>query len=140
MTLFGQAFYGPKKRKIFFLIFWIWLLFIVYNSVSPQNPSPIDNDNSIFFIRPDYLLHFLAYLILIVFYGLWRSKNILSLPRNILWIGLAAGLSMAFLTEIIQLSIPGRSFNPYDILANSLGILFGVTLIISSSQGKVERR
>ncbi len=61
------------------------------------------------------LLSFLAYSYTLVH----PRKN------SLVKIALAVFLFSAFL-EVVQLLIPYRSFNPYDMLANAMGVLSGI--------------
>jgi len=44
------------------------------------------------------------------------------------YLGIVAGIGLGILMEIIQQSIPGRGFEYYDIIANSLGTISGFLL------------
>lgn len=45
-------------------------------------------------------------------------------------------LVYSFIIEVIQGFIPGRSFNPYDFLANVVGIALGVWMVTKKGRGK----
>lgn len=47
------------------------------------------------------------------------------------YIGVLAGIGLGILMEILQQNIPGRGFEYYDILANSIGTLSGFVLFES---------
>ena len=80
-------------------------------------------------IRLDYLLHFLVYLAICLYY-LFGQKNSLALFREkALLKFILAVFSLATITEVVQIWVPGRSFNPLDWVANVVGVIAGVVMI-----------
>ena len=87
-------------------------------------------------IRWDYLLHALAYAPLSVMLGLFLKKRSLvqkqqEINKIRFWI-LVIVLSMLItaLFELVQLIIPYRNFNINDILANGVGTVLGLMVIL----------
>jgi len=87
-------------------------------------PGKIEMDG--FEIRLDYIIHFSAYFILVLLYLLWLGikgpgKKILFFLLSVL-----GGFVISSLIEGIQIFIPGRMYNPVDILYNCVGVTTGV--------------
>lgn len=121
------------KQLIFFLkpyskyLLIIWVVAISTVSSIPHLPSPkIGTGKGE--IRLDYLIHFCEYGVLIFFSLLsFLDKNFnLSLKRYIV-ITIAAAL-FAAADEFHQKFIPGRTFNPKDIMSNLAGIFTGLMI------------
>jgi VanZ family protein len=107
----------------------IWLVFIIVVSSVPSLPTPKINTGKVV-IRLDYLFHLceygaLAFLAFLSFAGkefnLAFSKYLLITLYLVLF---------AIFDELHQKLIPGRSFNPKDILSNITGILAGTIFCI----------
>lgn len=76
----------------------------------------------------DTLRHFLGYVIIGAAYYLglkWQPADEFSSYARVVWPVVAFGA----LTELLQLAIPTRSCNFYDLLANTLGPLTGYLLV-----------
>jgi len=115
-----------RRRTLFQLLFWSWLIFILINTVSPKQISSGASEKNLLFIRLDYLEHFGAYLVLSLFFYFWQANGYLSLFKKQFFIFLAGAIVLVVGSELSQLFIPGRSFNEYDLLANSLGLAAGI--------------
>ena len=116
-----------KRRKTLFqILFWSWLIFILINTLSPKQLTTGGSDQDLLFIRLDYLEHFGAYLILAVFFYFWQANGHLSLFKKQFLIFLTGAIVLVVGSELSQLIIPGRSFNEYDLLANGLGLAAGI--------------
>lgn len=113
-----------------------WKLFPVYTillillSVLPIN-GPGSQINHIFIVhlRLDYIIHALVYIPLTIL--AWSDRRIdfyaLSLKTAAWIIGL---LVFAAVTEWIQFFLPYRAFNINDLIANSLGIIVGLIIVM----------
>lgn len=111
-----------NNKTLFKYLFWIWLITIFILSCLPNIPvQQINVWNEPF--RLDYLEHFLVFGGLAVFYVLWKSneKGVFILKRYCLSVFLLVGF--ASVSEICQILIPGRSFNPLDLIYNILGLI-----------------
>jgi len=108
------------KNKICKIAFWLWFGIILILSVIPNTPE----QKIEFFgspIRLDYLEHFGIFFILGMLYILWtRSLKLNPMLTLVLY---------AVCTELIQIFIPGRTFNPWDFIYNVLGLLIGVIVV-----------
>lgn len=114
-----------RRSCLYFWLFLGWVLAIVIFSVIPLSKDLKElYENR--FVRGDYLLHCLVFLLGYLIYRLntpvGGNYEASSLPRVLL----IAILVLALLAEVVQLAIPSRTFNLYDVLANYTGIAFGM--------------
>ncbi|MBN2347243.1 MAG: VanZ family protein [Bacteroidales bacterium] len=108
-----------KYQKVFRIFFWVWSTIVFVLSVWPNTPKQeIRVFGSPF--RIDYYEHFFVFAFLGVLFILQRKQIIR--PDVIIVLAL---LGFAILTESLQLFIPGRFFNPYDLAYNILGLMAG---------------
>lgn len=82
-----------------------------------------------FQIRLDHLLHFFVYFLICIYYLFGILKDIKLFEKNSLSKFVLLTLLLAVVTEVIQLWIPERTFNVYDLVANVVGLLIGLGLI-----------
>jgi VanZ family protein len=111
------------RKIIFGILFSVWIVILVLLSVWPTANSFIQQDISEF--HWDYLEHFILYFIVGFLYIFWRINKDLSLSLTELIIFIAAGVIFSWLTEYIQVYIPGRALNIYDMISNMAGIISG---------------
>ena len=117
-----------RFKPFFKVFFWIWLLFILTISSTPNLPDlKLNIDEST--IRIDYAIHFIEYFLLVSFFLMWRIKNNLNPTIPIILLTLIIGMTTGFLDEFHQKIITGRTFNPIDMLSNFLGVLTGVATV-----------
>lgn len=111
-----------QQKKQFKIIFWLWALTLFILSSIPNIPTQQINiwDEP---FRLDYLEHFGVFFLLGLFYILWKSEKevVFSYVKN-RWYILAL-LVFASLNELHQIWIPGRTFNPLDLIYNTLGLV-----------------
>lgn len=96
------------------------------------------NNIYILSLRLDYLVHFAIYIIWM--WLAWKSYTISfrrDAVRALLW--LLGGLVFANLSELIQIFVPYRAFNRFDLLANVIGVIIGSLYFwIPGGKGAVE--
>jgi hypothetical protein len=113
----------------FVTILWATCIFIV--SVIPSSDLP-----SFSIWEPDKIAHFIVYGLLTFFackMYLQRNKTMQkSMPAKIY--AFASCILYGICIEVIQLFLPTRSFDPFDILANTIGCLLGILAITLSSK------
>ena len=129
-----------KLLKIKFITY-SYLLILLLGTVLPlSSVSPSLNDNYTLHIRWDYLLHALVYIPLPVLLGLYlkRRSTERSEPRigkYRLWILIVLfTLPVTVLLEVLQLVIPYRAFNINDLMANGVGAIIGLMVILIFSK------
>ena len=114
-----------RNKKLFTIAFWLWVLMIAYFTFTPQSPRlKFDIKEQSF--RLDYLFHFAVYFGLAVLYFLWKADKNYRIKLRFLMSFIFAAILFSGLSEILQNSIPGRSFNPIDFYSNTVGIIAGI--------------
>ncbi len=116
-----------QQKKLFKVLFWVWGVIILILSSLPNIPTQQVNiwDEP---FRLDYIEHFGVFAILGGFFVVWKMKPIgcFSVKEHIRPI--IAILVFAALDEIHQIWIPGRAFNPLDLIYNLAGLLAAYSL------------
>ena len=109
----------PHLRRLALAFFVLSLLVISYLALSPTPPKAAD-------LGWDKLNHFGAFGTLTILGGLaWPGRRLL----------LAAGLlAYGGLIEILQTQVPGRSAEWVDLLADGIGILLGLAVLLLLSR------
>ncbi len=117
---------------IYKIFFWSWLVIISLLSVWAQ--LPVNNmEKGYSFLRIDYLAHLAAYFFLGFFFIKGYLRNtVIKYKFAILVVGI--GLIYAVLTEVIQLYVRGRTFNPLDLIYNCAGITIGLVITMASGR------
>ena len=108
----------------FLFVFWVFSL-IILNVIPNYTPPSLQMEESSF-LRTDYLLHFLSFLMLPVFYYLSGRKTLVNRILKTSWPLILTGIFFAAFAEGVQIFVPGRSFNPVDMLFNVTGLLSGI--------------
>lgn len=116
-------------------LFWAWFAILLLSQVLPLG----DRVGSFllathFSLRFDYLFHTLTYMMFAVIYLIARNsdqKAFLQCSFNKYMVIIAL---LAIIIEFIQLLLPYRTFNLFDIAFNLLGALFGIFLVILSKK------
>lgn len=101
------------KKLLFRTSLIIIIIGICYLSLTPTETITIGNDK---------ISHFIAYSILMMNIGILTFEN----KRQFLF-GIIAAILFGIAIEIIQHFVPGRYMSFFDILANTAGVLIGVT-------------
>jgi VanZ family protein len=105
----------------------IWLIAITTVSSIPHLPSPKIDTGKVE-IRLDYLVHFCEYGVLIFLSLLSFVQKDFRLSRIRYILITIAVIVFAVADEFHQKLIPGRTFNPNDILSNMSGIITGLII------------
>lgn len=76
-------------------------------------------------IRADYIIHAIFFVPWMVLANLrWNQSN----KCKAFWYLLGIGAVLAIASEIVQLLIPKKTFNPIDLIANAVGIVNGALI------------
>jgi len=113
-------------KPIWIILLVLWAGFLLVIGVIPDTGNFFQQPGSGF--RWDYLEHFIGYFILGMLFVIWRSNHSFRIQPVELIIFLVAASLFGWLTEYIQIFIPGRSFNIIDMLYNLIGVLTGTLL------------
>ena len=99
-------------RILFVAAGWSIAAIIVWLSLTPSPPQ-IDIEHG------DKLGHFAAYGTLMLWFCLLYTRRISRIAYALLWIGMGIGL------EFVQGQLGYRTYEVYDLYANTLGVLIG---------------
>jgi VanZ family protein len=122
----SKLFSNPSLKYFWATGFFGWAAVIMALSVLPTNEL-IKKSNEGSSFRWDYLEHFGVFVIFALLFGFWRSSLFTQRNRELLWFLVLGGVFAAF-TEVIQLWVAGRTFNPLDLLFNLGGLLIGMAI------------
>jgi VanZ family protein len=113
------------KQHLLTGLFFVWLIALLVLTYYPDLPETDVRIGDAWF-RTDYMGHAGFYGILVLLFLLWqRAYRKFLNKRFIIWT-LAGGILLGAFTEVTQHFIPGRSFNPFDLMYNCLGIVCGI--------------
>ena len=104
------------RRATFVAAGWAIAATIVWLSLTPAAPPQIDLDQG------DKLGHLVAYASLMLWFCLLYTHRASRIAYALLWIGMGIGL------EFAQQQLDYRTYDIYDMYANSLGVLIGWAL------------
>ena len=111
----------------YFLVLWI-ILIILFSSLPRLPDVNIKTDN--FNLRVDYIIHLLEYGSLAFFTILTFAPSEVKLNARRVVIIFIALMLFAMADEFHQLLIPGRTFNPIDLVFNLLGLVGGILFTV----------
>jgi VanZ family protein len=118
------------RKSYFSVIFLGYLIFLTIYSVIPTASMSEKYGIGGFELRLDYWLHMGAYFGVAFLFLLWQFNSLVD--KRIFFIGLTwLGCELfAYATELIQLFVPGRTYNVYDFVANTSGIVMAYLFFI----------
>lgn len=107
-----------KLSKLWWGLAWLLIALILYLSLIPNPPKPVDLDGF------DKLEHMLAYCALMAWFSQLQRATLQLLRNALLFIAMGIGV------EILQGLSGYRDFEYADMLANSIGVLLGWVLSV----------
>jgi VanZ family protein len=119
------------SQKLFRYIFWsgYFLVFIATFIHIGGDLTKIKLGLKAFQIRLDHLLHLVVYFVICIYYlfGLWSGLTLFNLHslRKFIFIMMILGT----VTEVVQLWVPERTFNVFDLVSNVAGVMIGLAVI-----------
>jgi len=119
-------------QNLFRYIFWIGYLVVLataFISIT-GDLTKISFGPESFHIRLDHLLHFAVYSLICMYYLFGIRKGITLFEKNSLSKFILLILLLATVTEVVQLWVPERAFNPMDWVANVTGMAVGLVVIL----------
>lgn len=106
-----------------FLVYVLVLVWIYLNPTMGITSVEVNSKS----LRVDYLLHGIAFFALPIIAYLANGEK----KRPYLWyIFIVFSGLLALSIEFFQQLVPGRAFNPLDILSNLIGLTLGFTLVL----------
>lgn len=117
-----------QKKTLFKILFWLWGFTIFVLSSLPNIPTQKINiwDEP---FRLDYLEHFGVFAIWGTSFIIWKSSTIGVFMFKKYWGAIISIILFACADEIHQIWIPGRTFNPLDLIYNVLGLCASFVLV-----------
>jgi VanZ family protein len=116
-------------RKISALLFFSLLTALLALTYWPDLPDMKMRVRDELF-RLDYIGHLGFYTALSASFIVWRAGWRMKVPWKLLSITLFSGVILGVLTEYSQQLISGRSFNPYDMMYNIIGVVLGAAVMV----------
>lgn len=130
-----------KKRYVSDILLDIWITIIFINSLFPGDLSSaqsgfvvhlVQNFFHLFGFEPDQLflssfIRTLAHFVEFAILGLLIKVNLNKKPYPF-YVMMIFGFVIALTDEIIQIFVPGRAFQLFDIMIDVLGVLTGVII------------
>ncbi len=110
-----------ENKILLKFLFWVWFIIIFILSSLPNIPTQKINiwDEP---WRLDYLEHFLVFGLLAGLFVIWKfEKDTFFIKKY--FASFILLIIFAAATEIHQIWIPGRSFNPLDLIYNLVGLI-----------------
>ena len=131
-----------NKEKLFRYLFWFWFILIITLSSIPFFSAPkVEIKQFHFEIRLDYIFHFIIYLIFSIIFFLWKIKGIKQRKFHLLTVMIMLSIVLAVFDEFHQKLIPGRTFNPIDLVYNCACLFTGFifSLIVFRRKNAVQK-
>jgi len=124
--------------KLYKTLFWIGYTAVLITSMLslPWHLDKIHLGTLKFYIRMDHLLHLGAYLLICMYFLFGRKFGLKLFENHSFRKFLILILTLATVTEFIQIWVPERAFNVMDWVANVAGIFLGVVIIKIQDQRK----
>jgi len=117
--------------RLYRYIFWTGYITVILSSFIPVagelNKKFLGPES--FHVRLDHLLHFLVYFLICMYYLFGAQKGITLFENNSLLKFILSVFFLATTTEVVQLWVPERAFNPVDWMANVSGLFIGLIVI-----------
>ena len=119
------------QRGIYRYLFWVGYFAVLITTFLPVTGelNKINIGPEAFHVRLDHLLHFSAYFLICMYYLLGLLKGITLFEKNSLRKFILLILLLATVTEMVQLWVPERSFNVFDLVSNVAGVGVGVGVV-----------
>jgi VanZ family protein len=110
------------KKYIIRGFFFGYIVLLSLGSLMDINKAP-----KFYVVLSDKIIHFVAYFLLsFLFYLMLKTYN----TRQTLNVAVIMSLIFGIVLELLQMTMTsGRMFDPYDLIANTLGVLVAVLVI-----------
>lgn len=108
------------------LVTILWALFLLLITLTPGNAMPTTGNFNV--PHSDKVVHFVGFGILafLMSRGFKKQYSKIWLRNHYILCSLVLAISFGIIIEIFQLYIPDRSFDLFDIVANTTGVLAGL--------------
>jgi VanZ family protein len=119
-------------QKLYRTIFWTGYSLVMIIAFVPSRSDLHKQTLDLlpFKFHLDQVLHAIVYFLICMYFVTGQKYGMDLFRNNSLKKFLVAIIILAIITEVVQLYVPYRSFNVFDILANLTGIGIGIAVII----------
>lgn len=114
-----------RRNAVFIIYFIILVIGAIFPFFGEMNVIKM---KAIVEFRLDYFLHFIAYTGFYLLFIIKKYKFHIQFSKMYQRKFIAFTILLACGTELLQLFIKSRTFNPFDLIANLSGILAGLTI------------
>ena len=126
------------QQKIYRYLFWTGYAAVLITTFLPiaGELNKIHIGPGAFHIRLDHLLHLLVYFMICMYYLFGQMRGITLFRTNSLLKFVLLVLLLATFTEVVQLWVPERAFNVFDLVSNLAGVLVGTGVVRMAQRRK----
>jgi hypothetical protein len=119
-------------QKIYRTIFWVGYVMVFVAAFIPfkKDLHEITFNIVSFKFHFDQVLHTFVYLLICLYFPAGQYLGLTLFKNNSFKKFLLVILVLATVTEAVQLAVPSRTFNFFDIVANLIGIGVGLLVIV----------
>lgn len=128
-------------QTLYRLVFWtgyLAVLITTFLSVAGEL-NRIRLGPEAFSIRLDHLLHFSAYFLICMYYLFGQIKGYHLFRQDSLLKFFTVVVILAVVTEVVQLWVPARAFNVFDLVSNVAGVVVGMGVIMWTKGLRAQR-
>jgi VanZ family protein len=118
-------------QTLYKLLFWIGYFAVLITAflALPWQLDRIKIGTIDFHIRLDHLLHLLVYFLICMYFYAGLRNGLILFRHHALVKFLILIIFLATVTEVVQLWVPYRSFNPMDWVSNLSGVAIGLVVM-----------
>ncbi|MCP3930663.1 MAG: hypothetical protein GY705_16355 [Bacteroidetes bacterium] len=98
------------------IFFFIWLCLLVFLSVSPNTHGDQSVLSKIALTKSGFFMHTFGYFVL-------GAITFFTFEKRRIWLYLLGILLLGVMLEVVQCFISTRTFNVFDLLGNTIGVL-----------------
>jgi VanZ family protein len=124
------------KQRIYRYLFWTGYFAVLITTFLPVSGelNKINIGPEAFHIRLDHLLHLLVYFLISMYYFFGMMRGITLFKNHSLLKFVLLILLLAMVTEVVQLWVPERAFNVFDLISNLAGVSGGLVVNIMAQR------
>jgi VanZ family protein len=119
-------------ETLYKLLFWLGYFAVLISAflILPWQLDNIKVGAIDFHIRLDQLLHLLVYFLICMYFYIGQRNGLNLFRKRPLTKFLVYIFILAIITEVVQLWVPYRSFNPMDCVSNASGVIIGLVVML----------
>ena len=130
------------KQKIYRSVFWLGYLMVFAAAFVPLKIElhKITINIVSFEFHFDQVLHSVVYLLICLYFSAGQHLGVTLFKNDSFKKFLVVILVLAVVTEVVQLAVPYRAFNFFDMAANLVGVGVGILVMGVFGKRKVRSR